>query len=78
MNCSGVHTVRLSDKLRRTSRAFRSAEYLSRSGLANEQSMLSGLLKSFDDKPISQEKRATVNSKLDLGIDKFRGLKRKV
>jgi hypothetical protein len=40
--------------------------------------MLSGLLKSFDDKPISQEKRATVNSKLDLGIDKFRGLKRKV
>jgi len=40
--------------------------------------MLSGLLKSFDDKPISQEKRATVNSKLDLGIEKFRGLKRKV
>jgi hypothetical protein len=40
--------------------------------------MLSGLLKSFDDKPISQEKRAIVNSKLDLGIDKFKGLKRKV
>jgi hypothetical protein len=45
---------------------------------ADTQSMLSGLLKSFDDKPISQEKRATVNSKLDLGIEKFRGLKRKV
>lgn len=45
---------------------------------ADSQSMLSGLLKSFDDKPISQEKRATVAAKLDLGIDKFRGLKRKV
>ena len=40
--------------------------------------MLSGLLKSFDDKPMSQEKRANVNAKLDLGIDKVRGLKRKV
>ena len=46
--------------------------------LIMHQSVLNGLLKSFDDRPISQEKRANVNAKLDQGVERIRGLKRKV
>lgn len=42
------------------------------------QSVLNGLLKGFDDKPISQAKRETVSAKLDQGVERIKGLKRKV
>jgi hypothetical protein len=45
---------------------------------ADVQSVLSNLLKTFDDRPISHEKRAAVNAKLDQGVERIRGLKRKV